>query len=507
MESLPPALGRLKRRAPAIAALAVAAIVAITFVARWRYLSSFDTAVGVDGYYYAVQLRSLLAGEGLYYPASPMAFWLMLPGAWVLGPIAGAKLGAALGTAATAIPVYAIVRRATGDRAAGVLGASLIATSAGSFYLSTEFVKQGIGLTLALAFVASIGAALDAQSERQRRTRYALAGALFVATLLSHLTAVGIATLFAVPPLWVYLRQGDGGNRLRAVTRIAAMMVVAALLVLLVVPAARKALAFGGIFGPASFDYMGERTFRYEVAFAAAAGALLAIAARGRAGAEARAARSGAPSAAARALLYGPATFAIVLALPWLSLDDPNGLVYRVRLMAFAALAICAPAALNLLMARARPAYRLAMAAVASLGVLALVPFTYTVPVVVPNRAMVPSLTAIAQHTPPDAVIIASDNALAFLVKWVTNREGRMKPIASDLRPTYRLLSPGIVPAVQFDRFRQQLPAHLSPPIRLSPSQPPMWLIAEPTWRALVDSLPPAQRARVDAMGRRRRAA
>ncbi len=207
---------QLDRLAPLFAVLAVAAIVAVAFVARWRFLESSPYPLGIDGFYYAVQLRSLLRDHHLYYPASPMAFWLMLPGAWAFGPIAGAKLGAALATALAAVPVYAIVRRATGERAAGVAGAALVATAAGSFYLITV-AKQGVGLTLALAFVATLGAALDSPAGRGRRARFALAAALFAATVLTHLSSVGLALLFALPPLWVRATRGGDARRLRTV--------------------------------------------------------------------------------------------------------------------------------------------------------------------------------------------------------------------------------------------------------------------------------------------------
>lgn len=134
---------RLVRLAPAFAALAAVALATIAFVARWRFLDSFPYPLGIDGFYHAIQLRALLEDHQLYYRASPMAFWLMLPGAWALGPVAGAKVGAALGTAVAVLPVYAIVRRATGDRTAALVGAAIIASSAGGFYLATEFVKQG----------------------------------------------------------------------------------------------------------------------------------------------------------------------------------------------------------------------------------------------------------------------------------------------------------------------------------------------------------------------------
>ena len=65
-----------------------------------------------------------------------------------------------------------------------------------------------------------------------------------------------------------------------------------------------------------------------------------------------------APSAESRALLIGPAALALMLALPWLSSRDPDGLVFRLRIMAFVTLAVCAPAAIAQLIATARPRVR-----------------------------------------------------------------------------------------------------------------------------------------------------
>ena len=64
--------------------------------------------VGVDGYFYPIQLRSLLEHGHLQYPPSPLTFWLMAPFAAVTDPITGAKLGAALLGALVALPAYAV---------------------------------------------------------------------------------------------------------------------------------------------------------------------------------------------------------------------------------------------------------------------------------------------------------------------------------------------------------------------------------------------------------------
>ena len=500
---------RLERHAaPAFAALAVAAIVTIAFVARWRYIDSSPNPLGIDGFYYPIQLQSLLHDHRLYYPASPMVFWLMLPGAWALGPIAGAKLGGTLGTALAAAPVYAIVRRATGQRAAGVAGAALVATAAGSFYLAVEFMKQGVGLTLALAFVATLGAALDAPAGRVRRARIALAAALFAATVLAHLSSVGLAVAFVAPPLWVRATRGGSARSLRTVALIAVALTVLAVVVVLLVPAARNDMGLAHLFGPASTAFMGGLAFHHEVPLGALAAGVLAVSVvvgvvlrRVR---EPRAVlQAAAPSTEARALLVGPAALALMLALPWLSSRDPQGLVFRLRLMAFVPLAICAPAAMAQLIAWTPPRLPQLLPIAAAVALVALVPLRYVAPVTWPNAFFMPGAAAIADHTPPSAIIIVQGRQLAFMVKWAADREARtLPPRAIDARRTFRLASPGVLPPGvlrDLDAFEEGLRADLPRPVRLFPKVPKsMILFAEPTWRALVRFASPADRARLE---------
>src|SRR5262245_9031277 len=117
---------------------------------RYAFLTTSPYPMGIDGYFYPIQLRSILEHGTLAYPASPLAFYLMAPFAALTDPITGAKLGAAIGGALIAFPAYGVGRQLGGNRAAGAAAAVLATTSAGSFYLSVEFVKNGWGLTMAL---------------------------------------------------------------------------------------------------------------------------------------------------------------------------------------------------------------------------------------------------------------------------------------------------------------------------------------------------------------------
>src|SRR3954467_5141638 len=123
---------------------ALAALVAWSAWTRWTTLTESPFPVGIDGYFYPIQLRSLLDHGGLAYPASPLAFWLMWPLAAATDPILGAKLGASIYIALIALPAYGIAARLSHSRGAGLVAAALATTSAGSAYLTVEFVKNGI---------------------------------------------------------------------------------------------------------------------------------------------------------------------------------------------------------------------------------------------------------------------------------------------------------------------------------------------------------------------------
>ena len=68
-----------QRTAIALIAVALLALVAYSAWHRYGFLASSPFPLGIDGYFYPIQLRSLLETGHLIYPASPLALWLMWP--------------------------------------------------------------------------------------------------------------------------------------------------------------------------------------------------------------------------------------------------------------------------------------------------------------------------------------------------------------------------------------------------------------------------------------------
>src|SRR5690348_9231314 len=112
-----------------IVLVAVLGLVAFSAWRRWQILDASPFPVGIDGYFYPIQLRSLLETGHLQYPASPLVFWWMAPFAAATDPIIGAKLGAAIGGALIAIPAYGVGARLGGGRGPGLVAAAIATTS------------------------------------------------------------------------------------------------------------------------------------------------------------------------------------------------------------------------------------------------------------------------------------------------------------------------------------------------------------------------------------------
>jgi len=462
---------------------ALAALAVWTFWDRWQFLTATPYPTGVDGYWYAVQLRSLVGGDGLYYPAAPLALWLMAPLAALSDPFTGAKLGAALASAALPLAVYPLGRRIGGSRAAGLLAAVLVATSAGSFYLATEFVKNAVALPIGMAALVAVARAL----ERPARRRIAVAAALVVATGLAHSLVLAFVLVAAAGPVAVVLV--DRGQ-VRAVAIAAAVGAAAAGLV-----AWRQADLLAGLFS-AHADWalpalrLGGRAllFRHEVAIAGAVG--LAALAAFLLARRVRALASTVPPSD-RALGAGPAAWAVLFALPWIAASDPDGLAFRVRLFSFAPLALAAPLLAAHALARLDATWRMTAIMLAT-GLALYRPGRYEAPVVRADPDLAAAVAGARGRVPPGDMIVSPERHIVFMTVWYTGIETRLDPASVPAARRWRLIpmsymSEELVRALDEARAAPGV----APPISLHRgNRNGLVLLPEATWEWLLGRLP-----------------
>lgn len=515
-------------------ALLCAALIAWSLWQRWSFLDSSPHPFGVDGYYYPIQLRSLLQHGELYYPSAPLALWLMTPLAWFLGdPITGAKLGAALGTSLIIWPVYALGRRVGGTRAAGLLAATLVATSPSSFYFTAEFVKNGIGLTLALGFLCVLARALDEpaasasrQDDRSPPVRWSWLGAAavsFLAVVMTHKLATVMAVIAALPPmisLAVHRQRPGERPGVERTARISwilpALLVALAILVAILGLVAPRRFASPGDLALVNDLFTTEPswslpvlappgaaplTMQGEVAVAALL-SLTAIAVW-IAGRHRSAPTPGDPRAcdrvSDRVWFLGPAALTLGIALPWLAVSEPQGPGFRLRLLTFIALALSAALLAGPVLRRLRALHRGTVVAAFAVALLITRPAQPRDGIARAHPAMVAATQAVSPVVPGDHTIVTPERHILFMIAWYGDREVVLRPEAVSEDERWRVIPMALMTAAlrqTIDRARTDAPSGIPPPRGVHPlHRDGLVVMPEITWQWILSRLPTDERA------------
>ena len=544
------------QRRPWIATTSVvatlAALVAWSAWQRWLVLAASPFPLGVDGYFYPLQLRSLLAGHGLAYPDFPLTFWLMAPFAALTDPVVGTKLAAAIYSALIAVPMYGVGRALGGSRAAGLVAAVVAVTSAGSMSLTFEFVKNGIALTIAVGALWLVLHAAAAPT----RARIALALVGVAAALLAHKMAAGIVLGIGVPAALdaAVVRGALRGRRL--VCALLALTAGAGLVIALV-PSLRvlgaglwttdaawdaPALAFGRVRLMMGHEPLigGVLALLAAIGLARPVQRWLArrLAVRTAPAQTSPASHPPAPGLAAPASLPpapGPAApaslaaspmapgvrgaawmvlaLAVVIGLPWLATTDAQGLGFRMRAAAFVSLALCAALAVRAvagpltlaIAALANAAWvarlRAGLVIAAALAVFLATPRDRTEGQIVAHPAMVAAIMALDGEVPAGDVMIIPERHLMFMAAWYTGQPTRLRPEPVPAARRWRVMPLAFIRAgspLDDALMAARRTPGVSPPLGLHPRHPNgLVLVREATWAWVLAQLPTADRRRL----------
>jgi hypothetical protein len=455
---------------------------------RYAFLSTSPYPMGVDGYFYADQLRSLLDGGTLHYPSSPLSFYLMAPFAAIMGPIAGAKLGAAIGGALVVVPAFLVGKR-FGGRGTGCVASALAVTSAGSFYLSIEFVKNGWGLTAALFAVWLVLRAID--DTNQRTSIAAIAG--MVAAALTHKMAFGFAMAITAPAIVVALVKRSAISRQIVIG--AGITAVAVVVIGLVLPerflAGRDVALLGDLFSSTSrwdAPALVIPGLTLAMGHGAMIGGLLALIVvpleiwwpgeRGR-----------------RPEVFAIAALALAIALPRLDVEDPQGLAFRLRIAAFVPMALLAAVLAGRVVAFAKePALAFGVAAIAVIAA----PLAYRDGVVRSHPAMIAAVLAIDGALPDDTILVVTERHTGYAAAYHTRYPITLDPARAPVGRRVRLLPRRFIgagsPLYKALLLARDTPG-VAPPIGFHPRDPNgLVAVPEPTWAWALSQIPPDHR-------------
>lgn len=497
--------------AGALTALALVALAARSFQLRWSMLTTSPYPLGIDGYFYATQLRSVLETGHLAMPASPLAFWLMAPLAALTDPIVGAKLGAAAAGAAAVWPAYALGKRLGPGRWAGLAAAVVAMASTGSLMLTVDFIKNSFGVAFGLAALAALLAAL----ERPTSARVAAAVGAALAAVLAHKTAAGLAVVAGGPALVAWLWARGGAARKGGVAALgalaAAALVAGALWPERLLSPGQLALV-GELFGgPWRWGAPALEVGSFRLGLGGEvwqAGALCALAVGVTA---VRRGAAPAPTRAARHVTWALLCLGLVLAWPTLAVSDPQGLGFRLRLVAFVPMAVAAAALVGRLAGasasadagRPHPALgpRLVVA-LALVGAAARAPQQLARGVVYAHPAMISAVCGLASAVPRGDLVLVSERHIAFMATWYARVDTAVRP-QTPPRHKWRLMPLAFIgertPLARALAAARARP-DLVPPRGLHPRhRDGLVLVAEPTWQWILTQLPPAARAHYQA--------
>jgi len=388
----------------------------------------------------------------------------------------------------------------------------LATRSAGSAYLTIEFVKNGVALTIALAALWLLLRAL----ERPSTTRVAAAALAILAAALAHKMAAGMIAVVAVPAMLATL-AGRGALRGRRLLYTAGGLVAVGALAAVIgllfpqrfLSPADAALASGLLTtdarwsAPAFAGKNGALTLGHE-ALAGLGLAILAGLAWTQLGGRAIAAATHAviprehvgpppPSsppgdAGAR---WAIAALAVAIGLPWLDVSDVQGLAFRLRIAAFAPLALVAAMLAGRLAGWLR--HRdLALAALA-LALAFHTPGSRDEGLVTTHPALVTSIHALTGKVPPGDTVIVPERHIAFMIAWYLRAQVSLRPEPIPVERRHRVvLLKWIVAGSPLDQALLAARDGPDPPLGLHPSHPNgMVLVPEPTWQAIAARLPP----------------
>jgi hypothetical protein len=367
-------------------------------------------------------------------------------------------------------------------------------------YLSCEFVKQGIGLTVALTAIWLLLRALSVPT--RRRIGIAIAG--LVLTALTHKLAAGFVLALAAPAALEEARARGKlrGRRLLYAVLLGALVLVAIVIVGIVAPQrflspsdlalVRGALSSTARWTAPALDVPGlTLVFDHEALVAGALAAVAAVLVALRIGDRTPAERR---TPGTRAIAWGFIVIGLVIALPWLAVDNPQGLGFRLRVTAFVPLAMCA-AIIAAAAARVLDAWQRDLALMFLALIVARAPHTRDEGRVLVHPAMVSAVIAATPKIPPGTTVIVPERHILFMTAWYTRAPVRLRPEPVPYGQRVRLIPLAFIgmgspldEAIDAARADSRV---AEPPLSLHPRhRNGLILVTEPTWDYLMASLP-----------------
>jgi len=206
----------------------VASIFLTGFIFYLWILTRHSLIYGIDGPYYLIQVRELLENRSLKYGDPPLAFLLFTFFTMIIGESTlGIKVGVALFSALSAIPLHFWVKKVTGKPYAGYISMLACIFSTPHIRLMNDLLKNTVGAFFMLSFIYYLHN-LTFNSHVKRNL--ALASLFLLLTGATHILDLGVAILFLA--IYPTLALITGGNRKQILKNLGALTAILGIFVL-----------------------------------------------------------------------------------------------------------------------------------------------------------------------------------------------------------------------------------------------------------------------------------
>jgi hypothetical protein len=159
-------------------------------------LLKYPVAVGVDGYYYVLQVKQLLNTGHLYFSSpTPIAVYFMSVIGFLVGDsVLAAKIAAVFFQAVLCAGVFALLTTVGCSRWLGLVGAALTAFAGLHFHLISEFINNLAGI----AFIVLCGWCVSKTIKTRARRWIALALSFFLLAMFSHKSILPVSAMLII---------------------------------------------------------------------------------------------------------------------------------------------------------------------------------------------------------------------------------------------------------------------------------------------------------------------
>lgn len=214
-------------------ALIVCVLFLFTLIVRFSMLQKSTEPNGLDGYFYALQAKSLVETGRLENPSTQIGYYISGACAFFAkDAITGVKFWSAISSALISLGVFLLLLSLTGKNLLSLLGFLLVSVSPSVATLAINYINNQTGVCFLLLYAASLSALLKNPDSRKKRIFMTATAVLFFAlSALSHkvtmMYALILSAVVLLPIAFRALKKVLNGRRALSIVALCLALIFA----------------------------------------------------------------------------------------------------------------------------------------------------------------------------------------------------------------------------------------------------------------------------------------